>query len=90
MTTTTTMGRTVLTLISPTALLPLGDPGGVSYPEENKPSELRPYAATLAVPMPPQGKHNTTSTRPATSDSTQRSDDGVVVTDTLKDTGQDS
>lgn len=77
-------------LFSSTALLPLSEPGGVSYPMQNTPGELRPYSATLAVPMPLTGKHNTTSTRPATSMPTQRSDDGKVVNDSQSDTGQDS
>ena len=77
-------------LFSSTALLPLSEPGGVSYPMQNTPGELRPYSATLAVPMPLTGKHNTSSTRPATSMPTQRSDDGRVVTDSQSDTGQDS
>ncbi len=83
-----------VTVIAPlfpsTALLPLSEPGGVSYPMPNTPGVLRPYSATLAVPMPLTGKHNTSSTRPATSTSTQRSDDGRVVNDTQSDTGQDS
>jgi hypothetical protein len=57
---------------------------------QNTPGALRPYSATLAVPMPLTGKHNTTSTRPATSLATQRSDDGKVVNDSQADTGQDS
>jgi hypothetical protein len=77
-------------LFSSTALLPLSEPGGVSYPMQNTPGVLRPYSATLAVPMPLTGKHNTTSTRPSTSMATQRSSDGKVVADTQSDTGQDS
>ncbi len=77
-------------LFSSTALLPLSEPGGVSYPMPNTPGVLRPYSATLAVPMPLTGKHNTTSTRPSTSMATQRSSDGKVVADTQSDTGQDS
>ncbi len=77
-------------LFSSTALLPLSEPGGVSYPMPNAPGVLRPYSATLAVPMPLSGKHNTSSTRPATSMPTQRSSDGKVVSDSQADTGQDS
>jgi hypothetical protein len=77
-------------LFSSTALLPLSAPGGVSYPMPNTPGVLRPYSATLAVPMPLTGRHNTSSTRPPTSIPTQRSDDGKVVPDTQPDTGQDS
>ncbi|MEV0733604.1 MULTISPECIES: hypothetical protein [Polymorphospora] len=77
-------------LFSPTALLPLSEPGGVSYPMEHTPGPLRPYSATLAVPMPQVGKHHTTSTRPATALPTQRSKDGEVVSDTTQDTGMDS
>lgn len=77
-------------LFSSAALLPLSQPGGVSYPMPNTPGTLRPYSATLAVPMPLTGKHNTTSTRPPTSMRTQTSDDGKVVNDTQSDTGMDS
>lgn len=83
--------RTVVAVLFPsTALLPLSEPGGVSYPMPNTPGVLRPYSATLAVPMPLTGKHHTTSTRPATSTPTQRSSDGKVVSDSQADTGQDS
>lgn len=77
-------------LFSPAALLPLSERGGVSYPLPSTPGVLRPYSATLAVRMPQSGKHNTTSTRPATSMATQRSADGKVVNDSQADTGQDS
>lgn len=77
-------------LFSSSALLPLSEAGGVSYPVHHSPGPLRPYSATLAVPMPVTGKHNTSSTRPATSISTQRSEDGRVVPDSTTDVGQDS
>ena len=78
------------TLLSAADLFPLGEPGGVSCPIPHTPGPLRPYVATLAVPMPEAGKHSTTSTRPATSIPTQRSDDGKVYPDTTKDVGSDS
>lgn len=82
---------TVITsLFSSSALFPLSEAGGVSYPVQNKPGSLRPYSAGLAVPMPTTGRHNTSSTRPATSIATQRSDDGRVVPDSTSDVGQDS
>ena len=77
-------------LFSSTSLLPLSEPGGVSYPISNTPGRLRPYSATLAIPLSLTGKHHTTSTRPATSMPTQRSSDGKVVSDSQSDTGQDS
>ncbi len=77
-------------LFSSSALFPLSEVGGVSFPLPNTAAVLRPYSATLAVPMPVTGKHNTSSTRPATSISTQRSDDGRVVHDSTPDVGQDS
>ncbi len=77
-------------LFSSIALLPLGEPGGVAYPMEHVPGSLRPYSATLGVPMPMVGKHHTTSTRPPTQMPTQRSVDGQVVPDTSSDTGVDS
>lgn len=77
-------------LFPPTSLLPLSEVGGVSYPMRHSPGALRPYAATLAVPMPMVGKHHTTSTRPATSMPTETSHDGNVIKDTNSDTGSDS
>lgn len=77
-------------LLPPSALLPLGEPGGVRYPVRNVPGAFRPYSATLAVPMPVAGKHSTSSTRPPTSIPTERSHDGKVVPDTTADTGSDS
>jgi len=85
-----TLPRVVAPLFSPTALLPMGEPGGVAYPMVHTPGELRPYAASLAVPMPLQGKHNTTSTSPRTSMPTETSSDGKVSRDNQTDTGSDS
>ncbi|GAA2395927.1 hypothetical protein Cme02nite_56380 [Catellatospora methionotrophica] len=82
--------RVVAPLFSPAALLPMGEPGGLSYPMQNTPGTLRPFAAGLAVPMPWQGKHNTTSTSPRTSMATETSSDGKVSKDSQSDTGSDS
>ncbi|MFG1893252.1 hypothetical protein ACGFIP_04530 [Micromonospora zamorensis] len=87
---TPTLPRVVAPLFSPPALLPMGEPGGVAYPMSHIPGELRPYAASLAVPMPLQGKHNTTSTSPRTSMATETSSDGKVSRDSQTDTGSDS
>jgi len=83
-------GTVVAPLFPGAALLPLSAPGGVTYPMEHTPGVLRPYSASLAVAMPPVGKHHTGATRPATSSPTQRSDDGRVVPDSVSDTGSDS
>ena len=80
----------VVPLFPPAALLPLGERGGFTYPMEHTPGAVRPYVATLGVPMPITGKHNTTSTAPPTSIPTETSDDGKVYPDTSKDTGSDS
>ncbi|MGA8117536.1 MAG: hypothetical protein WCA46_28190 [Actinocatenispora sp.] len=77
-------------LFTTTALLPLSEPGGVAYPMRHRPGNLRPYAATLGVPMPAVGKHHTTSTAPPTSMPTQVSNDGKVTPDSNPDTGSDS
>lgn len=82
--------RVIAPLFSPTALLPMSEPGGVAYPMAHTPGRLRPYSASLAVPMPQQGKHHTTSTSPMTNMATQRSSDGKVETDNQADTGSDS
>ncbi len=87
---TPTLPRVVAALFSPTALLPMGEPGGMAYPMVHTPGALRPYAASLAVPMPLQGRHHTTSTSPRTSMATERSSDGKVTRDSQTDTGSDS
>ena len=68
----------------PTAgLLPLADPGGGHVPMANVAGELRPFAATLAVPAPVDAKkHDTISSRWTENVPTQRSQDGRVVPDT--------
>lgn len=88
--TTSTPPRVIAPLFAPSALLPMGEPGGVAYPMQHTPGELRPFGASLAVPMPQAGKHSTDSTSPATKQATQRSDDGKVYPDTIPDTGSDS
>jgi len=83
----------VATLYHPSALLPMGEPAGVGLPLADPPSDcsrLRPFVATLAVPMPPAAKHSTTSTSPRTDNRTERSMDGKVITDNQTDTGSDS
>lgn len=83
-------GRPNLTLINGGDLLPLGEPGGVSFPLSHTPGTRRPFAAGLATPMPVTVRHATTSTSPRTSMGTSRSDDGKVYPDTTSDTGSDS
>jgi hypothetical protein len=84
--------RTVISTVFPSSsLFPMSDPGGVVYPAESAPGYLRPFSATLAVPMPRNAKkHDTTSTSPATSTPTQRSLDGRVESDVQSDRGSDS
>jgi hypothetical protein len=72
-------------------MLPLSEPGGLLYPVEHVPGTLRPFAATLAVSVPPEAKkHDTASTRNSTTETTQTSKDGTVVPDTLSDTTTDT
>jgi hypothetical protein len=72
-------------------LLPLGTPTGVVPAVEHRPARLRPFSAALGRPMPVEGKkHDTVSTAPPTSMSTQRSEDGRVTPDSVPDTGSDS
>lgn len=87
---TSALPRVVAPLFSPSALLPMGEPGGVAYPIQHTPGVLRPFGASLAVAMPQAAKHSTDNTSPATKQPTQRSDDGRVYPDTLPDTGSDS
>lgn len=87
---TRSLPRVVAPLFSPAALLPMGEPGGVSYPMPYTPGRLRPYGASLAVPMPVQGKHHTTATSPRTTMATETSSDGTVRRDSQADTGSDS
>jgi len=78
-------------LFPQSSTLPLSAHGDSQVPVVHRPGPLRPFAATLGVPPPPTGKkHDTTSTRPATSIATQRSKDGKVESDTAGDTGTDS
>jgi hypothetical protein len=74
-----------------TATLPLSSSGGLCYPLPHTPGPLRPFAATLAVPPPPVAKkHDTASTRNATTEQTQQSEDGQVRSDSIADTTVDS
>lgn len=78
-------------LFPASTMLPLNEPGGVAYPLAHIPGRLRPFAATLGVPVPAEAKkHDTANTRNTTTQSTQRSDDGVVVPDTVTDTTTDT
>lgn len=73
------------------AMLPLSEPGGVQYPITYTPGVLRPFAASLAVPPPVEAKkHDTASTRNATSNPTSYIADGKQVSDTVSDTTVDS
>ncbi len=65
--------------------------GGVQYPLEHQPGNLRPFVATLAIPAPPAAKHHTASTRNSTTDTTFNQPDGEGgKTDTLTDTTTDT
>lgn len=66
------------------ALLPLSDTGGGQVPLAGVAGPLRPLCATLAVAPIECGKHSTTATHWYEDDPTQKSDDGKVVTDTVK------
>jgi hypothetical protein len=78
-------------LFPQSSTFPLTEHGDVQFPLVHTPGTLRPFAATLAVPPPPETKkHDTASTRPATSVATERSDDGKVYPDSRGDTGTDS
>jgi hypothetical protein len=78
-------------LFPQSSTFPLSEHGDYRFPLVHEPGPLRPFAATLAVPPPPESKkHDTTSTRPATSDRTSYNDDGKARTDTQSDTGSDS
>jgi hypothetical protein len=82
--------RVVASLVSPSALLPMSEAGGVAYPMQHTPGVLRPFGASLAVAMPQAGRHSTDSTAPRTTQRTERSDDGKVYADSVSDTGSDS
>jgi hypothetical protein len=78
-------------LFPQSSTFPLSAHGDVQFPLVHAPGLLRPFAATLAVPPPPETKkHDTASTRPPTSVATERSDDGKVYPDSRSDTGTDS
>jgi hypothetical protein len=73
------------------ALMALSEPGGVQYPVEHVPGTLRPFAATLGVPAPRDGKkHDTTATRWNETKVQQTSKDGQVVPDSVTVTHTDS
>jgi hypothetical protein len=78
-------------LFPQSTLLPLSHVGGVQLTIDNVPGQLRPFAATLGVPRPLDGKkHDTTSTSETKSTNSQTSKDGQVVTDTVSDTSTDT
>lgn len=72
------------TLLSHAALLPLCDLRGGAVPVPAKAGRVRPLTASLAVPPVECGKHDTTATRWYEEDATEKSDDGRVVSDTVK------
>lgn len=66
--------------------LPLCEVGGVHYPIDHCPGNLRPFVATLAVAAPPTAKHHTTDTRNSTTEKTFIQPDGEgAKTDTITD-----
>jgi hypothetical protein len=71
--------------------LPLCEVGGVQYPLDHRPGNLRPFVATLAVAAPPTAKHHTASTRNSTTTETYNQPDGEggesdKISDTTTDT----
>lgn len=71
-------------LVPVAALLPLSDRNGGHVPLPGVPGLLRPLSASLAVKPIECGKHDTTASRWYEEDATEKSDDGVVVPDTVK------
>ncbi len=72
------------------ATLPLSEAGGVRYPLDHRPGQLRPFVATLAVPAPPTAKHHTADTRNTTTTITGPNHDGNEESDTITDTTTDT
>lgn len=72
------------------ATLPLCEVGGVQYPLDHRPGNLRPFVATLAVAAPSTAKHHTASTRNSTTQTTAPSRDGSEETDKISDTTTDT
>jgi hypothetical protein len=73
------------------ALLPLSEPGGYTTALPDRPGPLRPFSATLAVPVLPQAKkHDTNSTRWTENKATTTSKDGNVVPDSVPVVNTDS
>lgn len=70
--------------------LPLCEVGGVQYPIDHRPGNLRPFIATLAVTAPPTAKHHTTSTRNSTTTITGPNRDGSEESDKISDTTTDT
>jgi hypothetical protein len=72
-------------------LLALSEPGGVQYPLTHTPAVLRPFAATLGVPTPREGKkHDTTATRWTEVTQHDTSKDGQVIPDSVTVTHTDT
>lgn len=77
-------------LFPPTALLPQSDPGGVRVLAPNRPGTLRPFAATLGVPRPIEGKqHDTTATSSTYRTNSETINDGTRSQDSVVDTNVD-
>jgi hypothetical protein len=71
--------------------LPLSDTGGTQRTIVHTPGGLRPFSTTLARPATADGKkHDTASTRNATTEATQYTDDSEVKPDSYSDTAMDS
>jgi hypothetical protein len=70
--------------------LPLCEIGGVQYPLDHEPGNLRPFVATLAVAAPPTAKHHTASTRNSTTTITGPNRDGGEESDKISDTTTDT
>lgn len=70
--------------------LPMCEAGGVQYPLDHRPGNLRPFVATLAIAAPPAAKHHTASTRNNTSTITGPNHDGGEESDKITDTTTDT
>jgi hypothetical protein len=71
-------------------MLPLAEAGGHT-PLPNVPGRLRPFSATLAVPVPPEAKkHDTDPSSWVEREQTQRSSDGRVEQDSISHVKTDS
>lgn len=77
-------------LFPPTSLFALSDAGGARVLPPDRPGVLRPFSATLGVPLQIDGKkHDTTATRSTYRTNSETIDDGSRTTDSVVDTNVD-